>query len=65
MVEFIPDNSDKAGRKVTVIVQSDTVAHAASKAVSHVGLKQPVKVTSCKVSAFEDFIDFEKSDIAS
>lgn len=65
VVEFIPDNSDKAGRKVTVIVQSDTVSHAASKAVSHVGLKQPVKVTSCKVSAFEDFIDFEKSDIAS
>lgn len=64
VVEFIPDNSNKSGKKVTVIVQSDSVAHAANKAVAHVGVKNPVKVTSCKVSAFEDFVDFEKSDIA-
>lgn len=64
VVEFIPDNHEKSGKKVSVIVKSDSVSHAASKAVVHVGVKQPVRVVSCKVSAFEDLIDFEESDIA-
>lgn len=64
IVEFIPDDRSKSGKKVSVIVQSDTVAHAAAKAAVHVGVKQPVRVVSCKVSAFEDLLDFDKSDIA-